>query len=211
MIKTVIFDFDGTIVESGQVVFDLFNSFADKYKYTKMPQEESDYIRTITFKERFKKFNVPLWKIPMLTIDIVKKYKEEIPHLEPIGDIKSVLKTLKESGFQLILVSANSQENIKKFLKLNDMNYFDEILRSHRFFGRHITLNNYVKSHNVQRENIVFVGDEHRDIIACKKSDIKIISVTWGYDFEVLLQEAQPDYIVKEPLDIVRTIEGINK
>ncbi|MEK1830942.1 hypothetical protein AAAC51_23745 [Priestia megaterium] len=41
-----------------------------------MPQEQSDYIRTITFKERFKKFNVPLFKIPMLTIDIVKSTKK---------------------------------------------------------------------------------------------------------------------------------------
>ncbi len=61
-----------------------------------MPQEQSDYIRTITFKERFKKFNVPLFKIPMLTIDIVKKYKEMIPDLETIGDIKRVLHELKK-------------------------------------------------------------------------------------------------------------------
>jgi len=35
MFKTIICDFDGTIVDSGQVVFDLFNEFADKYDYKK--------------------------------------------------------------------------------------------------------------------------------------------------------------------------------
>ena len=207
MTKTIIFDFDGTLVESGQVVFDLFNSFADKYKYTRMPQEQSDYIRTITFKERFKKFNVPLFKIPMLTIDIVRKYKEMIPDLEAIGDIKHVLHELKKAGFKLILISANSKENIRKFLELNDMDYFEEILTSHRFFGRHVTLNNYMKKTKTPSKEIIFVGDEHRDIVACKKSNIKIISVTWGYDFEVLLNEANPDFIVRKPKEILNVIQ----
>ncbi|ALC83122.1 MULTISPECIES: HAD hydrolase-like protein [Bacillus] len=211
MIKTAIFDFDGTIVESAQLVFDLFNSFADKYKYTRMPQDQSDYIRTITFKERFKKFNVPLVKIPMLTIDIVKKYKEAIPYLEPVEDIQSVLQTLKESGFKLILLSANSKENIEQFLQLNQMEYFDEILTSHRFFGRHLTLNNYIKKEKVARENVIFIGDEHRDIIACRKSNIKIISVTWGYDFEELLSQANPDFIVSKPVEIIDAIQEANR
>ncbi|MBD1383431.1 HAD hydrolase-like protein [Metabacillus arenae] len=210
MIKVVIFDFDGTIVESGQVVFDLFNSFADKYNYTRMPQDQSDYIRTITFKERFKKFNVPFFKIPMLTIDIVKKYKDMIPELQAIENIKFVLQELKRSGFKLILISANSKENIKKFLEMNEMDFFEEILTTHRFFGRHLTLNNYMRTSKLCREEVIFVGDKHRDIVACKKSNIKIISVTWGYDFEVLLTEADPDFIVRKPKEILNIIEKVN-
>ncbi|WP_425343062.1 HAD hydrolase-like protein [Priestia megaterium] len=87
---------------------------------------------------------------------------------------------------------------MRKFLELNKMDYFEEILTSHRFFGRHVTLNNYIKKTKTPNKDIIFVGDEHRDIVACKKSNIKIISVTWGYDFEVLLNEANPDFIVRK-------------
>jgi phosphoglycolate phosphatase len=41
MIRVVMFDFDGTIVDSARVVFNLFNGFANKYNYDQVPEEEA--------------------------------------------------------------------------------------------------------------------------------------------------------------------------
>lgn len=211
MFKTVICDFDGTIVDSGQVVFDLFNEFADKYNYKIIPQSESDRIRALTVKERFKEYGVPIIKVPMLTIDVVKRYKKSIPTLEVNQAMKEVLKNLKDSGIKLVVMSANSKENIEEFLKLNDMEYFDEIIQSSRMFGRHVTINNYIKNHNVKKSEIILIADEHRDIVASKKSNIRIISVTWGYDLEELLAKSNPDFLVRKPEDIIDIIRNDSK
>lgn len=211
MFKTVIFDFDGTIVDSGQVVFDLFNEFADKYNYKKIPQSESDRIRALTVKERFKEYEVPILKVPMLTMDVIKKYKKSIPTLEVNQGMREVLKKLNELGIKLVMISANSKENIEKFLKLNDMEYFDEIIQSSRMFGRNVTINNYMKNHQVAKDEIILIADEHRDIVAAKKSDIRIISVTWGYDLEELLAKSNPDFLVRKPEDIMDIIWNDNK
>lgn len=211
MFKTVICDFDGTIVDSGQVVFDLFNEFADKYNYKRIPQNESDRIRALTVKERFKEYGVPIIKVPMLTIDVVKRYKKSIPTLEVNQAMKKVLKNLKDSGIKLVVMSANSKENIEEFLKLNDMEYFDEIIQSSRMFGRNVTINNYIKNHNVKKDEIILIADEHRDIVASKKSNIRIISVTWGYDLEELLAKSNPDFLVRKPEDIIDIIRNDSK
>jgi phosphoglycolate phosphatase len=211
MFKTVICDFDGTIVDSGQVVFDLFNEFADKYNYKRIPQSESDRIRALTVKERFKEYGVPIIKVPMLTIDVVKRYKKSIPTLEVNQAMKKVLKNLKDSGIKLVVMSANSKENIEEFLKLNDMEYFDEIIQSSRMFGRNVTINNYIKNHNVKKDEIILIADEHRDIVASKKSNIRIISVTWGYDLEELLAKSNPDFLVRKPEDIIDIIRNDSK
>ncbi|MED4268198.1 HAD hydrolase-like protein [Priestia megaterium] len=211
MFKTIICDFDGTIVDSGQVVFDLFNEFADKYDYKKIPQSESDRIRALTVKERFKEYEVPVLKVPMLTMDVVKRYKKSIPTLEVNQEMKRVLKSLKEFGIKLVMISANSKENIEKFLKLNDMEYFDEIIQSSRFFGRHTTMNNYMKKNHVAKDEIILIADEHRDIVAAKKSEIPIISVTWGYDLEELLSKSNPDFLVRSPLEIMDIIRNDTK
>jgi phosphoglycolate phosphatase len=89
------------------------------------------------------------------------------------------------------------------------MEYFDEIIRSKRFFGRNLTINSYIKSHNLKRDETILIGDEHRDIIASKKSNIKIVSVTWGYDLEELLVTGRPDYLVKCPNQILNVIDGV--
>ncbi|GAB1786789.1 HAD hydrolase-like protein [Priestia aryabhattai] len=209
MIKTVICDFDGTIVNSAQLVYDLFNSFSDKYSYEKMPQEKMDYIRSITFHQRFKEYNVSFFKVPSLVMDVVKEYKKSVPYLQVNSEMKEILRELRNREFKLVLISANSKENIEKFLKLNDMEYFDEIIRSKRFFGRNLTINSYIKSHNLRRDETILIGDEHRDIIASKKSNIKIVSVTWGYDLEELLIKGRPDYLVKCPNQILNVIDGV--
>ncbi|MDT3766171.1 HAD-IA family hydrolase [Priestia filamentosa] len=206
MIKTVICDFDGTIVDSAQLVYDLFNKFSDKYNYDKMPQEEMEYIRSITFKERFKQYNVSFIKVPRLVMDVVKEYKKSVPFLKVNMEMKEVLKDLKNKGIKLVLISANSKENIEKFLKLNDMEYFDEIIRSNRFFGRNLTVNRFMKSHHLHNEETILIGDEHRDIVAAKKSHIKVISVTWGYDLKDLLVSGKPDFLVEDPKEILEVI-----
>ncbi|WP_340598751.1 HAD hydrolase-like protein [Priestia megaterium] len=211
MIKTIICDFDGTVVDSGQLVFDLFNEFADKYHYKKIPQSESDRIRALTVKERFKEYEVPVLKVPMLTMDVVKRYKKSIPTLEVNQEMKQVLKNLKELGIKLVMISANSKENIQKFLKLNDMEYFDEIIQSSRFFGRHTTMNNYMKKNNVAKDEIILIADEHRDIVAARKSEIPIISVTWGYDLEELLSKSNPDFLVRSPFEIMDIVRNDTK
>lgn len=209
MIKTVFCDFDGTIVDSAQLVYDLFNSFSDKYDYKKMPQERMEYIRSITFRERFKQYDVSFFKVPLLVMDVVREYKKSVPDLQANYEMKEVLKELKGYGVKLILISANSKENIEKFLKLNNMEYFDEIIRSNRFFGRNLTINNYIKSHKLKRDETILIGDEHRDIVAAKKSNIKVISVTWGYDLKELLVSANPEFLVGKPIEILNVMKQV--
>ncbi|WP_025691509.1 HAD hydrolase-like protein [Paenibacillus zanthoxyli] len=208
MIRTIIFDFDGTIVDSGRVVFDLFNKFADKYDYKRVPERDAELIRSLPVRERFKMLKVPVHKVPLLTMDVVRKYKEAIPNLKISHELKNVLKELKNRGVNLILISANSKENIKQFLKINQMEWFDDVITANRFFGRHLAINSYLKTAGISRDDVVFVGDEHRDILACRKSQIKIISVTWGYDLERLLRQSDPDYIARKPSDILNIIAG---
>ncbi len=61
----------------------------------------------------------------------------------------------------------------------------------------------------INLNDVVYIGDEHRDIEACKKAQIRIISVTWGIDPLTLLKKANPDYIVETPGDLVKVIQSL--
>jgi phosphoglycolate phosphatase len=52
----------------------------------------------------------------------------------------------------------------------------------------------------------LYVGDEVRDIQACKKSFVKIIAVTWGFDIPDVLKSHNPDFLVSTPKEILDII-----
>lgn len=54
---------------------------------------------------------------------------------------------------------------------------------------------------------MVYVGDEDRDIIAAKKTMIRSIAVTWGYNSQKRLEAVGPDCIVNSPLQIIASLK----
>jgi phosphoglycolate phosphatase len=60
----------------------------------------------------------------------------------------------------------------------------------------------------MRSKDVLYIGDELRDFQACKKLDVPIIAVTWGYDSISLLSNASPDFLVREPRDIIAFVKA---
>jgi len=209
MYKCIIFDFDGTIVDSTNVFLRIGNSLAEKYGVKKITAEEFKALSTLTAKEKCKKLGVPLYKVPKIAVEMLENFYQHTDDLCLIDGIKDTLVKLKEEGFKLGIISSNSMSNIEKFLNSINLNLFDCIYSSPGLFGKHHTINNFLKKMDVARENAIYIGDELRDIVACKKAGVKIISVTWGYDSAELLSNGNPDYIADKPSEILSFVHGI--
>ena len=58
----------------------------------------------------------------------------------------------------------------------------------------------------INPHEVIYVGDEERDIIASKKARIKNIAVTWGFNSKEKLSREKPDYIVDSPMQIIEIV-----
>jgi len=208
MIKHVIFDFDGTIVDSISLSIELFNELADKYKFNKIVYNQLDYLRSLSFIERCRAVKVPLYKIPMLGIEITRNYRKIIGELRIFEGVYEVIHWLKEQGLELSIISSNSNENVKAFLKENNIDVFDGIYCSRNLFGKEKIINRFIKKHNLEKDEVIYIGDEYRDIMACKINDVKVIAVSWGYDPPDMLIKAGPDFIVDSPPEIIQFLSS---
>ena len=54
----------------------------------------------------------------------------------------------------------------------------------------------------LSKSDVYFVGDEVRDIDAGKKTGIKTIAVSWGYNTKDALAKEHPDYLIDSPLEL---------
>jgi phosphoglycolate phosphatase len=211
MLKHIIFDFDGTIADSSDIGVQIFNELSEKYNYKKLTREELILVNNRPIKERLKHIGVPLYRLPGLIMDAQSRYRLLLSLLKNFAGMKELFETLTAEGFSLSIISSNSAENIESFLKSNGLNYFDNIISVNNLFGKHIALRKFLKKNKLKGSEIIYIGDELRDIQACKKIPVRIITVSWGYDSLDLLKSGDPDFISDKPEDILKIIQEINQ
>lgn len=198
--KIFIFDFDGTIADSLTTLVKIANELADEFGYDLVT--ENDIIRLSNLSSRDVLLQSPVapYKIPFLLRRIKKELNQHIANLKPFVGIKEALIYLKTQQFKLGIVTSNTEDNVIKFLKNNQLEYyFDFIYSSHSIFGKNKVINKLIKKHQLLIDEIIYVGDETRDIEAAKKSKIKVIAVSWGFNSTDILAQYQPDFLINTP------------
>jgi phosphoglycolate phosphatase len=210
MIKYVIFDFDGTVADSKGLAFDLLNELSGKYGFRKIARDEVSSLMLLPMKERLKFMQIPLVQLPFLVLELKKNYASILPFIKPFSGIKGVMLSLNGQNIRTVIISSNSVSNIKHFLVKHDMDFFETIHSQSNIFGKHRSIKSLLQQLKIDIHEVIYIGDEHRDIEACKKANIKIIAVKWGLDPIDLLKKAKPDYIADSPADIIKVIASIN-
>lgn len=209
MVRYVLFDFDGTLVDSLNIVIELYNQLADNYHAKKIEQKDIEHLKGLSITERSTFLNFKLYKIPFLALDIYKLYKHSIKNLILFAGIKELLEQLHVCGIQLAIVSTNSEQNIRECLQQNQIDVIDEIICSNNMFGKNEDIKKFLKTHKLRESEVIYVGDEARDIIAGKKSGVKVIWVSWGYDQIENAKKEQPDYIANSPQEILHISQSL--
>ena len=208
--KVIIFDFDGTIADTVDALVSIANSLAVEFSFAPITPEEFLLLKNLTSREIFKYSGIPLFKIPFLLKKVKKELKNKIPELKPIQGIPEALLELKENGLRLGIITSNSKGNVKEFLKINNLdNFFEFVHTGVTIFGKTTIINNVLKQKQIKTQEVIYVGDETRDIEASKKAQIKICSVTWGFNSEEALAKEHPDFLIHHPRELVEIVKNI--
>lgn len=199
MIKYIVFDFDGTLANT----FDLIKTIAiDEYSEYDVDLE---LFKNEGAKGMLKKLDIPRWKLPGMILNVTTKLRNS-KDINLFPGIVDLLHTLKKD-YKIGILSSNSKEIINDTLKeYNIENLFEFVYSESSLFGKHVVLKRMCSKQNIDPLEVVYVGDEDRDIIAAKKVKIKIIAVTWGFNSKAKLSKEKPDYLVDLPMQIIEVI-----
>lgn len=207
MIKTIIFDFDGTIADTLPLIFEFYNKNAKSFGFKNLSRDEVEALRNKSALEIFKEFNISLVKLPFLAKKIRDDLYQNIEKVRLFPGVKDVLLKINKRGFNLGILSSNSKENIEKFLQANKLTVFRFIHSESNIFGKTNALKNLLENHKLNPKEVVYIGDEVRDIEACKNNGVKIAVVTWGFNKREILIKNRPDFLLDKPEEILHAIE----
>ena len=201
--KTLIFDFDGTIADSGLRVVEIINELLTDFGLKKLEDSDIEKLRGKNIKEVIKGFGIPTYQLPFIYLKFEEKYKKVVNDLKPVKDIPDVLRKLHEKGVAMHLASSNSQESIKSFLKKNNLEYFGIIKGSSGVLGKGRIIKKILSEDKIPTENAIYVGDEIRDIESARKAGVRSVAVTWGFNNKKVLEENEPDYLINRPEELL--------
>lgn len=205
----LIFDFDGTLVNSFSNVIDKFNMLADEFKFRQIKPDEISLLRNLNSRALIKFLKIPLYKLPKVIRKARKFMHEDIRVLSSYANLPEVLGALCGAGISLGILTSNSRQNVTTWLthhKLRDL--FDFIHVESSFFGKKRTLKRILQRYKINKHEAFYIGDETRDIEAAKRCGISSIAVSWGFNSEAVLLSHAPDFIAREPEELLQ-IMGI--
>ncbi|MCM3388835.1 HAD-IA family hydrolase [Ureibacillus chungkukjangi] len=204
--RYIIFDFDGTLADSSTVFMDAWNTYAETFKYYPVKSEDIIATRNLNLHQRAKLFNFPMHKLPIILPKIYSYFKNHILEVKVFEGIKEMLDILSQNGYKIIILSSNAQENIEMLLKQEQIHTVSQVLTSSKLFGKDAVLKKFINKHQLIPENVLYVGDEVRDIIACNKVGLPFMWVSWGLDGLDLVEKEKPKYVVHTPQGIISTL-----
>ena len=208
MTKVIIFDFDGTLADTIDILLSITNRLSAEFGFKSATKEELAQLSNLNSWQILQYSGISIFKFPLLIRRLKAELHSEVPNIQLFPGIKEVLLELKKRGFQLGIITSNSRENVLGALEKNGLQDTFTFIYSGSTFGKHKVINKWLRIENIHTEKVVYVGDEIRDIDAAKKTGIKVIAVGWGFNSPQALAAQNPNFLIKRPQELIEIINS---
>jgi phosphoglycolate phosphatase len=208
--RLIVWDFDGTLADSLAASVELFNRLAPEMGFR--PLTDPHAARSLTTRQFLKQHGISLWRLPKLVRRFQAAAAEHADRLKLFDGLPEVLRELQARGPRLGVLSSNREDNIRRCLRANGAeDAFAFVIGYPKLFGKGKALRRILKAERVPAAEVLYVGDEVRDVEASKKAGVAVAAVTWGFHAEALLRDNGADHVVTTPhqlLDLVTPVRA---
>jgi len=201
----VIFDLDGTLVDSFPWFLRNVNDVADRFGFRRVAEGEVEALRHASTREILSRLEVPLWKLPVIARHVRRLKAEQAASIALFDGAEAMLRALAAAGLRLALVSSDSEANAR--VKLGEAAaLFSDFDCSASVFGKPAKFRRILRRAAIDATQAIAIGDETRDIEAARAAGIACGAVTWGYAAPKALKVLGPDLVFDRMDDIARVL-----
>lgn len=213
MKKTVLFDLDGTLTDSGEGIINCATLALRHFGLPIPPYEDMRTFVGPPLHDSFVRFGVPADQ----TDEAIRVYRSRyIPtgmfENTPYPGIRELLEKLRSEGYTLYVATSKPEE-----MSVTILNRFDLAKYFHRICGASIDSSRstkdaviaYLLESSGAKADMVMVGDTKYDILGAKAHGIPAIGIGWGYGKVEEMVEAGAVGIAGTMEELVELIHGM--
>jgi HAD superfamily hydrolase (TIGR01549 family) len=194
----VIFDFDGTIANTFPLAVGIVNRLSESFGYEKISEDEIEKMRNMKIGDLRGFLKLSWMQVPIFLMRVRQELFNQVSLLRPVFGVEDLIAELDKKKVTMGVITSNREEVVSVFVQKYFAEKFAFVHTGTSIFGKHKVLSDVLAHYHLTKDEVLYVGDELRDIEAAKKTGVKIVSVTWGFQARELLERAHPDYIVED-------------
>ena len=200
--KLVIFDFDGTLSDSGDWFLSIIDDLADRFRFRRVDRDEVEMLRRRPTREVIQHLGIPGWKLPMISRHVRARFRADAGQIRTFDGVRAMLQALTDAGIRMMLCSSNAEANVRAVLGA-DAARFEAYFCGSGLFGKVAKFRRAIRQSGLPSTAILSIGDETRDIDAARAVGIGAGAVLWGYANPDTLVAMGPDKAFTTPDEIV--------
>ena len=202
-LEAVLFDFDGTLVDTMELIHQSMRHATGEVLGREMPREQLMANVGQPLPVQMEAFD------PEKVIELLESYRlyNEEHHevlIRSYPDVAASLARLQKSGLRLGVVTSKRRPSVEMALnsfpalrEVTDVFVTMEDTNEHKPRPEPL-LKGLEKLGNVPPENAAYVGDAPFDVAAARAAGTRAIAVSWGAFTADALREAEPDHLAED-------------
>jgi phosphoglycolate phosphatase len=208
--RLIVFDFDGTLVDSLTLAVATYNRIAPGLGLRAI--EDIEAARAMPTRQLLRTLGVRFWRLPRLIRTFRAAVTEHAARLPLHPGMREILSELHGRGCRLGILSSNSEENIRACLRANLVEErFAFVIGYPKLFGKAKALRRIIRQQCIPRAEVLYVGDELRDIEAGRRARVPTAAVTWGFHAASILEASPSEHILREPAELLQIVSSASE
>ena len=206
MNKAIIFDWSGTLSDNFDLFHKIYNSILEELGKSKISKEELKANFTIPYMKFWDKY------APEISYEeenkLYSKYIiKQSGNFKVFKGVKETIKCLYDQGWNLFVISSDLKITLIPELKKADISkYFQKVIGEIHIKNKAIT--KLVNEFNLDKNNTYYVGDTSGDIEEGKKSGIKTIGISWGYNTREKLSKFKSNFLIDNIIELKEILKN---
>lgn len=208
--KAVIFDLDGTLLNTLEDLTDATNVALKHYGFPSRSLEEvrsfvGNGVKNLMLRA------VPEGTEETVVEDCLKVFKSHYElHKQdktaPYSGIMELLEALAKKGVQMGIVSNKFDVAVKELNAFYFGEYIDVAIGESAKVAKKPApdaVYQALEEMGVAKDDVLYVGDSETDVMTAKNAGVAMIGVTWGFRTEEVLRRTGADCIIHNPMELL--------